>query len=283
MIEQAPRKTSDTCSALSIWCRAAYCAATGFADNHRMAPPGLVLIHGGAHAADCWDLTVSELARQAPELRVLAIDLPGRAGKPADLSTVTLADWVNSAVAEVDAAGLGDVVVVGHSMAGLTVPSIVAKLGAARVREMILLAAFVPPQGKSVVDALRGPLAPLARSARWIERKSFPMPMALARYAFCNGMTREQRRLTLSRLCMESPNVIFEPADRSGLPQEVPRTWIMTLRDRALSVRQQLTAIESLGGVDTLVCVDGCHDVMFSDPKTVANILADRCRFRTDS
>lgn len=246
-----------------------------------MALPGLVLIHGGAHAADCWESTVAELAAEVPELRVLAVDLPGRAGRPADLSSVTIADWVKCAVADVDAAGFGDVVVVGHSLAGLTVPGVVAKLGAGRVREMILLAAFVPPQGKSVVDALRGPLAPLARSGRRMERASFPMPVALARFAFCNGMTREQRRLTLSRLCMESPNVIFEPADRSDLPDGVPRTWIMTLRDRALSVRQQLTAIESLGGVDTMICMNACHDVMFSEPRLVAEVLADRCRARS--
>ncbi|WAJ44518.1 alpha/beta hydrolase [Mycobacterium sp. Aquia_216] len=242
-----------------------------------MARPGLVLVHGGAHAADCWDLTVAELARQAPELRVLAVDLPGRASRPADLTTVTIAGGVNSAVADIDDAGFGDVVVVGHSMGGLTVPGIVAKLGSARVREMILLAAFVPPQGSSVVDTLRGPLAPLARSAGRIPRSS-PMPRALARWAFCNGMTREQRALTLSRLCMESPNAIFEPADRIGLPDEVPRTWIMTLDDRALSVRQQLRAIESLGGVDTMICVDACHDVMFSRPSWLATTLADRCR-----
>ncbi|MEE2852878.1 MAG: alpha/beta hydrolase [Actinomycetota bacterium] len=242
-----------------------------------MAWPGLVLVHGGAHAADCWDLTVAELSRQTPQLPVLAVDLPGRGGRPADLTAVTTADWVNSAIADIEDAGLGDVVVVGHSMAGLTVPGIVAKLGAARVREMILLAAFVPPQGSSVVQALRGPLAPLARSAGRLHR-SFPMPRALARYAFCNGMTREQRVLTLSRLCMESPNVVFERVDRSELPGEVPRTWIMTLDDRALSVRQQLDAIESLGGVDTMICVDACHDVMFSRPRWLATTLADRCR-----
>ena len=247
-----------------------------------MAWPGLVLVHGGAHAADSWDLTVAELSGQTPELPVLAIDLPGRGSRPADLTAVTIADWVNSAVADIDDAGLGDVVVVGHSMGGLTVPGIVAKLGAARVREMILLAAFVPPQGSSVVQALRGPLVPLARSAARM-RRSFPMPRAVARFAFCNGMTREQRALTLSRLCMESPNVIFERADRSDLPSDVPRTWIMTLADRALSVRQQLDAIKSLGGVDTMICVDACHDVMFSRPRWLAATLADRCRLYADS
>ena len=245
-----------------------------------MALPDLVLVHGGAHAADCWELTIAELAVVAPELRILAVDLPGRGGKPADLTTVTISDWVNSVVADIEDAALGNVVVVGHSMAGLTVPGVVAKLGAARVCEMILLAAFVPPQGKSVVDTLRGPLAPLARSAGWIERKSFPMPPALARFAFCNGMTREQRKLVTSRLYRESPNVIFEPVDRSDLPEDVPRTWIMTLRDRALSVQQQCNAIEWLGGVDTMICLDGCHDVMFSEPERLALMLAERCRLR---
>ncbi len=241
-----------------------------------MALPGLVLVHGGGLAADCWDLTVAELARRAPELPVLAVDLPGRGGRPADLTALRISDFVDSAVADIEGAGLGDVVVVGHSMAGLTVPGVVAKLGAGRVREMILLAAFVPPQGLSVVDTLRGPLAPLARSARTIQRSS--IPATLARYAFCNGMTREQRAFTLSRLYGEAAAVIFEPVDRSGLPDEVPRTWIMTLRDRALSRRQQLTAIESLGGVDTMISLDGCHNVMVSDPAGLAQVLIDRCR-----
>jgi pimeloyl-ACP methyl ester carboxylesterase len=244
-----------------------------------MVLPDLVLVHGGAHAADCWELTVAELARHAPELRVLAVDLPGRGGRPADLASVTIGDFADSVVADIEDAGLGAVVVVGHSMAGLTVPGVVAKLGTARVREMVLLAAFVPPQGSSLVETLHGPLAPLARSARWLPA-SFEMPRAAARFAFCNGMTREQRKLVVSRLYRESPNVIFEPADRSDLPEDVPRTWIMTLRDRALSVQQQCNAIEWLGGVDTMICLDGCHDVMFSDPERLAGILAERCRLR---
>src|SRR5450755_1629697 len=99
--------------------------------------PDLVLVHGGAHAGDCWDLTVAELACQEPKLRVLAVDLPGRGRNPADLATVTIAGWADSVVADVEGASLGDVVVVGHSMGGLVVSGVVARLGAARVREMI--------------------------------------------------------------------------------------------------------------------------------------------------
>jgi pimeloyl-ACP methyl ester carboxylesterase len=241
--------------------------------------PGLVLVHGGAHAGDCWDLVVAELACREPELRVLAVDLPGRGRHPADLSTVTIADWVDSVVADVESASLADVVVVGHSLGGVTVPGVVARLGA-RVRELILAAAFIPPQGSTVVDTLGGPLVPLARFGPRM-RSMTTIPSAAARLAFLNAMPRERQQLALSRRYPESAGVIFERVDRSDLPDEVPRTWIMTLRDRALSPRQQRRCIESLGGVDTLLCIDTCHDLMYSKPEQVAAILLDRCRFRT--
>jgi pimeloyl-ACP methyl ester carboxylesterase len=241
--------------------------------------PALVLVHGGAHAADCWDLTTAELHCLAPELRVLAVDLPGRGSKPADLKSVTITDWVNSVVADVEEAGLGDVVVVGHSMGGLTVPGVVAKLGAARVREMILVAAFIGPQGSSVAEALHGPLKTLAQLGVLVGMP-FGMPTVAARLAFWNGMTREQRKFAVSRLHRESPSVIAEPVDRSDLPDEVPRTWILTLRDRSLSQRRQHQYIKELGGVDTVFYVDCCHDVMFSQPKRLAAILIERCRVR---
>jgi pimeloyl-ACP methyl ester carboxylesterase len=244
-----------------------------------MMLPDLVLIHGGAHAADCWDLMIAELACQEPELRVLAVDLPGRGRHPADLATVTLACWADSVVADVDEARFDDVVVVGHSMGGLTVPGVVSRLGPSRVREMIMAAAFVPPQGLSVVDGLRGPLAPLARMGA---RINIPLgiPTAAARFAFCNGMSRDQRAFALARIYAESRRVIIEPVDRRDLPNEVPRTWIMTLRDRALSLRQQRGCIEALGGVDTMICIDTCHDLMYSEPRRLAEILIERCRYR---
>jgi pimeloyl-ACP methyl ester carboxylesterase len=245
-----------------------------------MTLPDLVLVHGGAHAADCWDLLIAELSCQEPTLRVLAVDLPGRGRNPADLATITLTDWVDSVVADVEEAGFHDVVVVGHSMAGLTVPGVATRLGPSRVRELIMAAAFVPPQGLSVVDGLRGPLAPLARVGARVNIP-FAIPTAAARFAFFNGMPRDQRAFALARIYAESSRVIVEAVDRRGLSDEVPRTWIMTLRDRALSLRQQRGCIEALGGVDTLICVDTCHDLMYSEPRWLAEVLIERCRYRT--
>ena len=99
-----------------------------------MPLPALVLVHGGEHAADCWDLVNAELQCQAPELRILAVDLPGRGRTPGDLATATIGQWVDSVVADIEREGLSDIVIVVHSMAGVTVPGVVASLGSARVR-----------------------------------------------------------------------------------------------------------------------------------------------------
>jgi pimeloyl-ACP methyl ester carboxylesterase len=241
--------------------------------------PDLVLVHGGEHAGDCWDLVVDELRRFEPQLRVLAVDLPGRGRTPGDLTTATIGEWVDSVVADVDREGLGDIVIVGHSMAGVTVPGVVAKLGSARVREMILVAAFVPPQGQSIADTLGGPLAVFARYAAKGTRV-FKIPRPVSRYAFCNGMTPERRRLTMSKLCAESPRIPGEPVDRSALPDDVPRTWVLTTRDRALSQKSQRASIAALGRVENVIPIDACHELMFSHPEQLAHVLVERCRLR---
>ncbi|QEN16472.1 alpha/beta fold hydrolase [Mycolicibacterium sp. ELW1] len=244
-----------------------------------MTLPDLVLVHGGEHAGDCWDLVVAELRCQEPHLRIMAVDLPGRGSKPGDLATATIGEWVDSVIADIDAAGLGDVVIVGHSMAGVTVPGVVAKLGSARVREMILVSAFVPPQGMAIADTLGGPLAVFARRAARIGRP-MKIPGPAARWAFCNGMTRSQTRLAMSKLQAESARIPAEPVDRSGLPADVPRTWILTTRDRALSVKSQHASIAALGGVQEVIAIDACHEVMFSHPERLAQVLLERCRRR---
>jgi pimeloyl-ACP methyl ester carboxylesterase len=243
-----------------------------------MTLPALVLVHGGAHAADCWDLTVDELGRQAPDLPVLAVDVPGRGGKPGELAALSIGDCVESVVADIEDAGLRDVVVCGHSLAGVIVPSVVTKLGSPRVREMILAAAFVPPQGTSVLDTLGGPLGWYARRAAAAREVPIEMPRLAARLAFCNGMTRRQRRFLLARVHGESIRLVTEKVDRDQLPDNIGRTWILTLRDHSLSVRTQRKSIEAIGGVQTLIPIDTCHGLMVSESERLAEILVERCR-----
>ncbi|OBI97879.1 esterase [Mycobacterium alsense] len=247
-----------------------------------MALPALVLVHGGGFAADCWEPTVDAIQGMEPKLRVLAPDLPGRRNKPGDLITACIDGWVDSVVSDIENAALDDLVIVGHSLAGLIVPGVVTKLGSARVREMILAAAQVPANGSALVDTYPGALSWYTRrtAKRYVQKgRSGGLPHALARFVFCNGMTPAQRRFTLARSCQESPSIMIEKVDRSGMPDEVPRTWILTRRDRsAVSMKLQHEYIAALGGVQTVIEIDTCHMLMVSEPERLASTLIERCR-----
>jgi pimeloyl-ACP methyl ester carboxylesterase len=242
-----------------------------------MTLPALVLVHGGAHAGDCWDLTVAEIRNREPELKVLAVDLPGRRGKAGDLRTVTIADWVDSIVNDIEDAGFDEVVIVAHSLGGVSVPGVVAKLGASRVREMVFASAFIPPEGTAVVDTLSGPVSWYARRGAKTGKVG-QLPSVVGRLVFLNGVARAPRRFMLERLCSDSPRVATEVVSRRDMPDDVPRTWILTLRDRALSVKSQRRSIAALGGVQTVIPMDTCHDMMVSEPELLAELLIERCR-----
>jgi pimeloyl-ACP methyl ester carboxylesterase len=242
-----------------------------------MALPGLVLVHGGGLAADSWELTIEEIHRLAPELTVLAPDMPGRRNKPGNLREMTIADYVDSLVGDIESAGLEDIVIVAHSMGGMPLPGVAAKLGAARVREMIFAAAFLPPEGTSIVESSPWVIATIARR-RAKKNVPTPTPKSYARFVFMNGIPAHRRRFMAGKLYAESLRILTEKVSRRGMPDDIPRTWILTRRDRALAPKLQRKYIDSLGGVQTLIEIDTCHMVMVSEPERLASILVERCR-----
>jgi pimeloyl-ACP methyl ester carboxylesterase len=249
-------------------------------DTCRSPMPALVLVHGNGHASDCWELCIEKIRRLAPALTVLAVDLPGRRGKPGDLRTLTIADCVESVVCDIEDAGLRDLVIVGHSMAGLTIPGVVTKLGSSRVREMILAAACVPPEGQAALDTLNRSLASVTR--RTAKRSGVTeTPYLVAQFLYFNGIPRARRRFMVGKLFPESVRMLTENVSRHGMPDEVPRTWIMTLRDRVCSVTQQGGSIDAIGGVETIIPISTCHDLMVSEPELLAQILVERWRLRS--
>lgn len=239
------------------------------------ASPTWVFIHGGMHAGDCWDLTIAELRRRKPDQQVLAVDLPGRGSRPADLATVTLSDWVYAVLDDIEHAGLNEVIIVGHSLSGAVMPLVCARLGRQRTRARVFIASIVPAQGTSVLDAVGGSLG---RYARWSARRGRPavIPATLARLVLCNAMTPAQREFTLQRLYPESPRVITEPVEH-GDPAEVTMTtvWVRTTRDRVLRTKIQRRSQAALGASCTEVNIDAGHDVMISHPAVLARILLD--------
>lgn len=122
-------------------------------------------------------------------------------------------------------------------------------------------------------------LTPLAWFARRGARQGTPgeLNAVVAALTFLNGVPRARRRWMLDRLCAETPHIPVETVSRVDMP-DVPRTWILTTRDRSLSVGSQRRSIEALGGVHAVIEMETCHDLMVSEPKRLAEILVARCR-----
>jgi len=55
----------------------------------------------------------------------------------------------------------------------------------------------------------------------------------------------------------------------------VPRSWVLTTRDRALPVGRQRGFIRNVGGVDEVIPLDAAHEVMFTHPAELAATLVD--------
>jgi pimeloyl-ACP methyl ester carboxylesterase len=235
-----------------------------------MSDVGIVFVHGGKHDSRYWQPTMDVIARREPTVRQLAVDLPGRRGMSGDTS---LAGCVKSALEQIADAKLGEIVLVGHSLAGVTVPLIASELGAERIRRIIAVSCCVPPQGQTTADTVNWSTRLVARL---LERVA--MPRWLARQLFCNGMTVSQRDMSLRLLVPDAPDtpgLTREPADRSALPPEIPRTWVLTLRDRTLPPRVQLRFAANLD-VSEIVPLDTGHNPMIADPDGLAEILLAR-------
>ena len=253
-----------------------------------MTPLPVVLVHGGSHGAWCWDPMLPFL--DGP---VLAVDLPPKAlrrggmdaadpASVAQLAALKIADLAESIIADVDAAGFARFVLVGHSMAGLSLPEVARRIPD-RVAHLLFVSASIPPDGGCVIGTLPEEVREFTREAvARAEEGALGSAGVLddetARFMFCNDMDEEQTRFVLDRLGPESVSLISEPVSRAGVPPELPKTYVRLSRDQSLPPDTQSAMIANLeaspGGAVEVLELDSGHNVMVSHPAELAAVVA---------
>src|SRR5207248_2009902 len=83
----------------------------------------------------------------------VAVDLPGRGRRPANVADVTLDDCVAAVLEDADRAGFERFCLVGHSLGGVTVTE-TAYRRPERVSHLVYVAALVPAPGQSAGDVI---------------------------------------------------------------------------------------------------------------------------------
>ena len=141
---------------------------------------GLVLVHGGGHDARCWDRLIDAVAAQS-DVRVLAVDLPGRGTHPGPLRGLTVAACVDAVVDQIRGSELQRMVLVGHSMAGMMSESDMTALEATKG------AAFDKAFLTMMIEHHEGALT----MARAVESKGSSPEVAALADAIISGQTEQ--------------------------------------------------------------------------------------------
>ena len=229
---------------------------------------GTVLLPGAGLGAWIWEPVVPLL--QAP---ALAVEIPGRAARPADRRHVTLESAAEAVAGDVRAWRPDRVVLVGHSLGGVLVPE-VARRVPDRIGALVYVAAEAPADGDRALDLIPAALRLLLR-AMWIVRPGGVRPPPSAtRRALCNDLDDVTTATVVERIEPEAPGIYRSRVTWAGVP-EVPRTYVKCLQDRSdVSPARQDEMAKRLQA-DRVVTLDTGHLPMLARPEEVAAVLEE--------
>jgi pimeloyl-ACP methyl ester carboxylesterase len=226
----------------------------------------MVLVHGGGLGKECWDLLLPLLDGD-----VVAVDLPGRGDRPADLTKIGIADFVDAVVDDITTRDLHDVVLVGHSAAGVTIPQVAARVPD-RIRALVFVSCTVPRDGESAYDTLDAEIQAIADQAPPDELTT--LDPEIAKVVFYNDVTDpDVLEWALSLLVPEAPASVTDPMVLSTMPRNIRRVWVRLNDDRIVVPEKQDRFIENLGGCEVLE-LDAGHMAMVSRPQDLASLLS---------
>jgi pimeloyl-ACP methyl ester carboxylesterase len=207
--------------------------------------------------------------------RALALDVPG-CGEKRGRATAALTpkDVAEELIGDIERAGLRDVVLVGHSLAGNLLPAI-AEQRADLIRRLVYVSCSIPLPGQTVLEMMGSGVHGESESEVGWPVAPATTPMR-ERYdaMYCEEMSATQRTAFLASLERDEwPSSFFRNTHFSfANPGDVLATYVVCLRDRILPVRWQ-DIFATRFGAERTVCIEAGHQVMITRPHTLAEVL----------
>ena len=220
-----------------------------------------VLVHGTTQSLAGWDLLAGELRKRG--YNVITVDMP------ADEPEWTVADYASHAAVQAGEPG-GSRVVVGHSGAGVLLPSIAEAAGASAA---VWLAAYVPDLvgGQSMLDDIKAHRDEMF-SPDWLGVDPTSDPELALRFLF-HDCDQQVRQWALGTLRLFNPGPAVYRHAPAPLRAAIVRACIVPGADRTLRPEWMRQAARRRLGIEPAE-IDAGHCPHVSQPWRVAEILS---------
>ena len=187
-----------------------------------MSKPTFVLVHGAWQSAATWDGVVPLI--EASGCPVITPELSGLEKTGSLTKSVNLSTHIDDVARALERAP-GEVILVGHSYAGMIVTGVAEK--ATNVARVVYVDAFIPGDGESVLDLMPTPIALMFRARAVAAGDGWTLPADEAQLDLWGLPDGEAREFVRARLTDFSLNCFDE---RIRLPQRaaerLPRSYI---------------------------------------------------------
>jgi hypothetical protein len=176
----------------------------------------------------------------------------------------------------IEQSGFDEVILVGHSGAGL----IAGELGKRnpKIKHIIFLAANIPVHNGTALDSFSEDIRDKNIEGVKMQAKSDVIPMKMLeaqfRNFFCNQTTEEDINYLMEQSFQPEPVcVLTHQVDWSDYP-EIGMTYVISLEDKTISVAQQEQFSSNLC-IRDIVRIDADHMMMISKAKELTVLLND--------
>lgn len=234
----------------------------------REAP--LVLVHGAWHGAWCWDRVVPLL--QAHQHAAYTPTLAGLGERASELSAhIDLDAHIADIVQFIEMRDLRNVVLVGHSYAGLVISGVADRIGPTRLRRLVYLDALVLDNGQSLASFLGPAWARFADAAR--ERGGGIAVPALPPAAF-GVLDPQDQAWVAPRLTAQPVRTLDRPlALAHALGNGVPKVYIDCNSPAMPAVAPFKAKVRAQAGWAAYESLATGHDAMVTEPAALAQLL----------
>jgi pimeloyl-ACP methyl ester carboxylesterase len=222
----------------------------------------IVLVHGAWCTARLWDQCRSRLNGS-----VLAVELPTQLP---NARQITIDDYVQAIIAEMDAARITSATLVGHSFAGVAL-CVLANRFPERVQRLVFLSGLVPASGQPPVSSLLPDFQTLLNEQRSLGLDSIEFPEAAIPGTF-NDCNREQIEFAKGCIGAQPLAPFFEAVAVSTVEARILCHYVKLLRDQVFTPAMQEGFAARLAEC-TVTPMDTGHCPMVSQPVELASII----------